>query len=35
MILQCLNYFQQVGSNKYSTSSSKGCVIEFDLEYPQ
>ena len=43
MVMQCLNFFQQVDSNgeiqkfdlnKYTSNSSKGCVIEVDLEYP-
>ena len=41
--MQCLNFFQHVDSNgeiqefdlnKYTCNSSKGCVIEVDLEYP-
>ena len=45
MVMQCLNFFQQVDSNKinpkefdlnkYTRSSSKGCVLEVDLEYPK
>ena len=44
MVMQCLNFFQQVDSkwidpkefdlNKYTGNSSKGCVLEVDLEYP-
>ena len=42
MVMQCLNFFQQVDSNgkiqefdlnKYTSNSSKGCVIDVDLEY--
>ena len=45
MVMQCLNFFQQVDSNKinpkefdlnkYTRSSSKGCVLEVDLKYPK
>ena len=37
MVIQCLNYFQQVefDLNKYTNNSLKGCVLEVDLEYPK
>ena len=44
MAMQCLNFFQQVdlngypkkfNLNKYTSNSSKGCVLEVDLEYPK
>ena len=40
MVMQCLNFFQQVDSNefdmnKYTGDSSKGCVLEVALEYPK
>ena len=38
--MRCPNFFQQAHSkalnlNKYSSNSSKGCVLEVDLEYPK
>ena len=41
--MQCLNFFQQADSNGYPKevdsnkyrNSSKGCVLEVDLEYPK
>ena len=45
MVIQCLNFFQTSGFkwtdpkdfdlNKYTSNSSKGCVLEVDLEYPK
>ena len=36
MTLKCLNFFQQeFDLNKCTRNSSKGCVIEIDLEYPK
>ena len=45
MAMQYLNFFQQVdlkwidpkkfNLNKYNSNSSKGCVLEVDLEYPK
>ena len=40
MVMQCLNFFQQVDPkeldlNKYPNNSSKGCDLEVDLEYPK
>ena len=40
IVMQCLNFFQQMDSNrfnlnKYTGNTSKGCVLEFDLEYPK
>ena len=40
IVMQCLNFFQQMDSNrfnlnKYTGNSLKGCVLEFDLEYPK
>ena len=47
MVMQCLKFFQQVdsnefgrvpeefGLNKYTSNSSKGGVLEVDLEYPK
>ena len=40
MVMQCLNFFQQVDSkefdlNKYTNNSSKGWVLEVDFEYPK
>ena len=43
--MQCLNFFQQADFklidpkdfdwNKYSSNSSKGCVLEVDFKYPK
>ena len=33
--MRCLNFFQQFDLNKYGSNSSKGCVLEVDLEYPK
>ena len=43
--MQCLSFFQQAASNgettedselnKYTTKSSKACVMEVNLEYPK
>ena len=36
--MQCPSFFQQMDShdwNKYISNSSKGCVLEVDLEYPK
>ena len=38
MVMQSLSFFQQVNSNdlsKYTSNSSKVCVLEVDLEYPK
>ena len=40
MVIQCLNFSQQVDSkdfdlNKYTSNSSKGCVLKVDLEHPK
>ena len=33
--MRCLSFFQQVDSPTYSSNSSKGYVLEVDLEYPK
>ena len=46
MVIQCLSFFQEIGSikwtdpkvfdlNKCTINSSKGCVLEVELEYPK
>ena len=45
MVMQCINFFQQVDSNgcilknltqvNITSNSSKGCVLEVGLEYPK
>ena len=45
MVMQCINFFQQVDSNGWilksltqvniTSNSSKGCVLEVGLEYPK
>ena len=45
MVMQCLNFFQQLDSNgtgskefhlnKYTSNNLKGCILEVDLEYPK
>ena len=46
MVIQCLSFFQEMGSikwtdpkefdlNKCTINSSKGCVLEVELEYPK
>ena len=45
MVMQCLSFFQQAALrsvdpkklywNKYTSNSSKGCILEVDYEYPK
>ena len=40
MVMQCIHFFHQLDwsrfdLNKYTSNSSKGCVLGIDLEYPK